>query len=98
MVPCRHYPANYEVLVLCPIREGNDGRIPEDSVLGLEGLWRYLRDVTDNGRYPNMVRIAVGLDRALPKELQPRLIDRFLGGPRQVGLIAALVQVIVEST
>ena len=70
MVSIRHNSANDKILVLCPIRERDDGRVPEDSILRLQRVWWYLRDVADNGRDSDVICEAVCLNGTLPKDLQ----------------------------
>lgn len=42
--------ADDQVLVRGPVRQGNDGRIPEHSGFGLRGAWWDLRNVVDSIR------------------------------------------------
>lgn len=43
-----------------------------------------------------MIRVAVGLDRALPENIESRLIDGLSSRPCQIRMVAAFIEAIVE--
>ncbi len=69
MVTVRDDAANEEVLVLGPVRKGDDGWVPEDAMVCFrsEGC---LRDVLDDVWKADVARVSVGFHGALEEDIK----------------------------
>ena len=66
-------PADNEVLVLRPVRQGYDSRIPKDSRLRFCRVLRYVRDVLDDVWQSDVLGILIRSDRTAGKDFEVRI-------------------------